>query len=135
MKKFKNIVLKVLMCLVMLLTFTSCKAPAEMCGRYNLTSISGIPGVSVSTYEYNYIELNDDYSYTTGLTCANSKHKSWLVNGKYWWTRSAESTNSNDIWIVCKSGTLSYDNYGSRYGSGYVSVRPVITISKSILLN
>ena len=64
MKKFKNIVLKVLMCLVMLLTFASCKAPAEMCGRYNLTSISGIPGVSVSTYEYNYIELYDDYSYT-----------------------------------------------------------------------
>ncbi len=77
--------------------------------------------------------INDDYSYTSGLTCANSKHKSWLVNGKYWWTRSATPSNSNDIWIVCKSGTLSYDNYGTRYGSGYVGVRPVITIPKSII--
>ena len=101
------------------------------------TGDSNLTGTLITLAELKGLgcTINDDYSYTTGLTCANSKHKSWLVNGKYWWTRSAESTNSNDIWIVCKSGTLSYDNYGSRYGSGYVSVRPVITISKSILLN
>ena len=61
--KFKKIILKVLMCLVMLFSFVSCKAPAEMCGKYNLTSISGIPGVNAASYEYNYIMLEDDYTY------------------------------------------------------------------------
>lgn len=78
--------------------------------------------------------INNNYSYTSGLTCASSKHNSWISNGKYWWTRSAVPSNANDVWIVCKSGTLSYDNYGAKYGSGLVGVRPVIIISKSVLL-
>ena len=71
--------------------------------------------------------INDDYSYTSGLTCANSSNASWLVNGQYWWTRSAYAVNSTGVWIVDTSGVLSANYYYSTYSG----VRPVITISKS----
>ena len=62
--KFKKFIVKVLMVFVMIFSLASCRAPEDICGKYNLTSVSGLPGVSVSTYQYNFIVLNDDYSYT-----------------------------------------------------------------------
>lgn len=61
--KFKKFIVKVLMVFVMVFSLSSCRAPRAICGKYNLVSISGIPGVSVISYEYNYIILNDDYTY------------------------------------------------------------------------
>lgn len=61
--KFKKFIVKVLMVFVMVFSLSSCRAPGVICGKYNLVSISGIPGVSLSSYEYNYIILNDDYTY------------------------------------------------------------------------
>lgn len=61
--KFKKFIVKVLMVFVMIFSLSSCRAPGVICGKYNLISISGIPGVSVFSYEYNYIILNDDYTY------------------------------------------------------------------------
>ena len=73
--------------------------------------------------------INDDYSGGSNLTCANSEHKSWLVNGQYWWTRSAYPGNSSGVWIVRGDGTFSDINYDLNDRS----VRPVITLSKETL--
>lgn len=73
--------------------------------------------------------INDDYSYTSVLTCANSENADWLVSGQYWWTHSAYADDSILVWSVGDDGGLDirlYDDFG--YG-----VRPVITISKSAL--
>ena len=72
--------------------------------------------------------INDDYTYTSGLTCANSPYKSWLVNVQFWWTRSAYPTTSGYVWIVLGDGRLISYSYSSSRG-----VRPIITISKSAL--
>lgn len=37
--------------------------PEEYFGRYDLTEISGVNGVTVESYEYNYIELKSDGRY------------------------------------------------------------------------
>ena len=73
--------------------------------------------------------INDDYSNSSGHTCANSEYAEWLVNGDNWWTRSADPTSSNFVWFVYSNGGLNYNSYdGNEHG-----VRPVITISKSVL--
>ena len=72
--------------------------------------------------------IADDAS-GSGLTCANSEHKSWLVTSQKWWTRSANPNSSNFVWIVYDGGLLGNYNYLSQ-PSG---VRPVITISKDAL--
>ena len=70
--------------------------------------------------------ISADYSYVSGLTCANSANASWIVNGQYYWTRSASSNNL--VWSVFSSGELGDIGCINRYG-----VRPVITISKSLI--
>lgn len=70
--------------------------------------------------------ISDDYSYASD--CSKSEHKSWLVNGQHWWTRSAFSNNAEDIWYVNDSGYL----FEIRY-TDIPSVRPVITINKKYL--
>ena len=74
--------------------------------------------------------INDDYSYTKGLTCANSEHSAWLVNEQGWWTRSATSVNANLIWLVEDGGDFLVFSYSHECG-----VRPLITISKDALSN
>ena len=62
--KIKKLIIKFVMFFFVMFSFTACNfAPKEMVGRYNLTEIKGIPGVSVNTYEYNYIELKSDLTY------------------------------------------------------------------------
>ena len=73
--------------------------------------------------------INDDYSYTSGLTCANSSNAEWLVNGQYWWTRSANTASSGGVWSVHPDGYL----YSTGYYNTFYGVRPVITISKADL--
>lgn len=55
MKQIRKALLLVTM-VIALVVMTSCTKTGYE-GKYNLVSISGIPGVSASTYEYNYIEL------------------------------------------------------------------------------
>ena len=64
-----------------------------------------------------------------GWTCTGSEHSNWLINGQYWWTRSANSDYSFLIWLMYDDGSL----YDSDYFSNGYGVRPVITISKSVL--
>ena len=99
--KIKNFVLKIVMCLVMLFSFSSCrKAPEEMCGRYNLTQISGVLGVSVSSYEYNYIELYDDYTYSL-----ENKIYGTVTAQSGTWSYSAET---KEITFLCKVNASTY---------------------------
>ena len=73
--------------------------------------------------------MNADYSNPSNdsqRTCKNSPYASWLVNGSSW-TRSAET--SGMVWIFDSTGTLGPG--AGQYNSE--GVRPVITISKSLL--
>ena len=96
----------------------------------DLTGDSRITGTLITLMELKSLgcTINDDYSYTNDLTCANSEHNSWLVNGQYWWTRSADPNNSNYVWLVYDTGTLNNRSYITNCG-----VRPVITIPKSLI--
>ena len=66
----------------------------------------------------------------TGRTCTNSTYKSWLINNQWWWTRSARSDLSRNVWIFNDVGALGVVYYGDSYG-----IRPTITISKETLKN
>ena len=72
--------------------------------------------------------ISDDYSYIADLTCANSEHADWLLNGQTWWLRSA-FYQGNMIWLVKDTGLI-YMGNGS---DNAATVRPVITISKSAI--
>ena len=74
--------------------------------------------------------IRADYSYVSGLTCANSANASWIVNGQGYWTRSTEPRSRDGVWDVHASGDL-YVNFYSNYHD--YGVRPVITISKSLI--
>ena len=70
--------------------------------------------------------LNDDYTYSSTATCANSAHASWVVNGQYWWTKSSEPAYSMHIWYGATTGRL----YHTGDMSPSYGVRPVITTTK-----
>lgn len=64
-------------------------------------------------------------------TCADSVYSDWLIlnDSMGYWTRSAYPGDSDFIWIVDEWGDLITDDYDMYY----YSVRPVITISKSLI--
>ena len=92
------------------------------------TGSSSIAGNLITLAELKALgcTINDDYSYSDGLTCANSSNASWLLNGQSWWTRSAYAVYGNNVWIVFSDDSLRTTDYRTTRG-----VRPVITISKS----
>ena len=96
------------------------------------TGITGITGDLITLAQLKTLgcKINSDYSYVSGLTCANSSYASWLVNGQYWWTRSAISTEvyKNAAWVVVADGGLFYGGKYQYAGSG---IRPIITVSKN----
>ncbi|MDY4788166.1 MAG: lipocalin family protein [Bacilli bacterium] len=59
----KKVISFMSICFVMLLCLVGCGKDSEVVGKYNLTSISGAPGLSVTLYEYSYVELKSDGSY------------------------------------------------------------------------
>ena len=73
--------------------------------------------------------INDDYSYSANLTCANSRYSDWLINNHSWWTRSAVTSMSNALWYVGGDGTLSTNGYDEMT----LSTRPIIIVSKKVL--
>lgn len=62
MKKQLKGLLLCIMLLLVCLAMTSCKN-AKYKGKYNLVSVEGFPGVTASTYTYNYIELKSGNKY------------------------------------------------------------------------
>lgn len=76
------------------------------------------------TFPENYTFADD----SSVETCANSPYKSWLINGQKTWTRSAEPSNSSYVWMFGADGVLTRGTYHN-----YLSIRPMITISKSAL--
>ena len=97
--------------------------------------------ISDEITEINVITLDDlkrlgcsvpfDATYSSGYNCDNSKYKSIIVNKQYYWTRTPESTSSDDIWYISISGGLS----DVRYNYAIAGIRPIIKISKEILDN
>jgi hypothetical protein len=92
----------------------------------SLTKSPGIEGNLISLNELKSLgcTIQDNYSYTATETCTKSSYNSWLINGQYWWTRSAFPTNQKYVWAMGINGKL-YAGYEGNYG-----IRPVITISK-----
>ena len=98
------------------------------------TGDSTLSGTLITLVELEDLEctVSSDYAWGTGgWTCENSSYASWLVNGQNWWTRSSYSDDSSRIWGVDASSGL-YDN---SFNGDFLSVRPVITVSKASLAN
>ena len=58
----------------------------------------------------------------------------WMYNSNYWyWTSTQYNDSSSYVWLVNGSGRLDY--YSVNSFSGFGAVRPVITISKSLVSN
>ena len=96
------------------------------------TGDSTLTGTLITMTELKSLgcKINDDYSYVSSLTCANAGYRSWLVNGQYWWTRSANPLGSFYVWTVYDAGSLRAFDYKQPRG-----IRPVITMSKSYFQN
>ena len=61
---------------------------------------------------------------------------SWLHINSWYWTSSQWPSSSSDVWGVGSSGLSNYSvnrGYGGGGGNRYGDVRPVITISKSLI--
>ena len=73
--------------------------------------------------------INEDYSYSDGLTCVKSSNASWLLNEQNWWIRSALPNDSIGVWWMNDNGNL----YNYTFTNVYKGIRPTITISKETL--
>ena len=73
--------------------------------------------------------IRADYSNVSGTICEKSVNASWIANGQEYWTRSAYAPFNNRVLFVYPSGRISF----SIYFEGRFGIRPVITISKTLL--
>ena len=86
--------------------------------------------ISLKDLESLSCTVPSDYAWGSGSWDCYDSPYGWIANGHWWWTRSASSDYSTDVWHVSPDGGLSY--YGYYIGN---NVRPVITISKTSLEN
>ena len=90
-----------------------------------------------------YDELLDNLGYENNVTCTGGCYysgslanvPSWVYGNYWYWTMSQNGDQASDVWRVISDGGL--DNRGAHTNYGIVdgAVRPVITISKSMLSN
>lgn len=80
--------------------------PKEYFGRYDLSEITGVNGITADSYEYNYIELKSDGYYVIANKFKKKKTEQkgvWYVeNGKVYFESSrflgfVKTTDSGDI--------------------------------------
>lgn len=80
--------------------------PEEYFGRYDLSEITGVNGITADSYEYNYIELKSDGYYVIANKFNKKKTEQkgvWYVeNGKVYFESSrflgfVKTTDSGDI--------------------------------------
>lgn len=79
--------------------------------------------------------ISEDYTPVDGLTCESSSYVSWLINNRWFWTKSAYSTDSGRVWVMNPGGLLYSKDWSliGYYNDDSNGVRPVVTISKSSL--
>lgn len=131
MKLFKKLFTTLTLLFVLFVSLTGCaSAPSDMVGKYNLTSLSGVPGVTASMYDYNYIILNDDYTYKI-----ENKFQGIVTKQEGEWEVNDDKT---EITFITKNGSASmeevydYDNEAktitiSMSASGY-TLKMVLTL-------
>ena len=98
----------------------------------NTNSIKG-DLISLKELELLGCTIPSNYQYvenSSQKTCANSPYVDWLFTGQYWWTQSASSFKSSNIWVMGE-----YNNFYADLYSNSAGIRPVITISKEHLRN
>ena len=97
-----------------------------------VTYDSSLTGTLITLTELESLDcpINYDSSVSSELNCINSEYADWLINGQYWWTRSADADSSTTVWVVYVLGNLLANSYSDSNG-----VRPVITMSKEKLEN
>ena len=82
--------------------------------------------------------IPSDYAYSADISCDALRNYAWWSYGvldlEYWWTKSAVSNKSNEIWMASKTGLSKYVNYATIATGlmGLPGVRPVITLSKEV---
>ena len=82
--------------------------------------------------------IPSDYAYSADISCDALRTYAWWSYGvldlEYWWTKSAVSNKSNEIWMASKTGLSKYVNYATIATGllGLPGVRPVITVDRSV---
>ena len=81
-----------------------------------------------------YDDLTDDLGYEklnkgTAFPSSNGDTPNFVVNGKKYWTMSQYGDEANYVWYVDGSGSFT----SRRITDNYITVRPVITLSKTAL--
>ncbi len=133
MKKQKSIlvvsvVVLLCMCVLMLAGCNSDNEPpysSDNEGVYSLVEITGLSGVSVSSYDYNYIALNSDGTYelknkANGVVSEQTGKYSIDSNGDMTLTEADNDQNffiSTGESITCKNDELFIEGYISGYGN------------------
>ena len=74
--------------------------------------------------------ISNDYSEKNNLSCANSPYADWLVSDVSWWTKSASSSNQNNVWVVGENGVLTAVDCSTSN-----AIRPVIRTTITALEN
>ena len=93
-----------------------------------VTYLQGETGDSTLTGTLITMSQLEDLGCDTS-SCLSSQHAEWLATRNYgWWTRTAE--DGSYIWNLHNGVNFDYEEYGIIRG-----IRPVITISKTILKN
>ena len=85
---------------------------------------------AAGTNKYAWLFDNTRECTTYGCNVEDSINVGYYSSNTGYWTNTAYSGNSNLALIVSNRGTLSYNSVGV---ADYLGVRPVITISKSII--
>lgn len=94
--------------------------------EYNVNVTTDI--ITLSQLDKLGCSVPSDHTWGDGnWSCLSTKHSGWLINGQYWWTKSADSNNINNIWFVNDMGLLYFD---AEHLNG---VRPLVTINKNEL--
>ena len=80
-------------------------------------------------------EINSEYYYGGGTLafCTMSEYNGWLINGQYWWTRSALSNYPWGVWhVIANSDSVLITDISYFSVQNMHAIRPTITISKDV---
>ncbi len=89
----------------------------EYAGRYNLTSISGIPNITAESYDYNYIELDNRGNYTLENKIYGTKTTQtgeYEVDGETLFVRTEDGSTMVEEEYIIRDGQIIIEFEGIR---------------------
>ncbi|MFW5838413.1 MAG: hypothetical protein ACOC1L_02840 [Bacillota bacterium] len=106
--------LSIIITFTLLFTLVAC-GNDEHAGRYNLTSITGIPSVTAEDYDYNYIKLDSRGNYTLENKIYGTKTSQtgeYEVDGETLIVRTEDGDTTVEEKYIIKDGQIIIDFQG-----------------------